>query len=84
MEIIIRIINALITATTTLVLVNFIYGLVMKFKIKMKTFEFNINNIIAFLVAVIANLLVIYGLIWIIKFFAIRVWKGCKYWENKV
>ena len=73
MEIIIRIINALITATTTLVLVNFIYGLVMKFKIKMTTFEFNINNIIAFLVAVIANLLVIYGLIWIIKFFAIRV-----------
>ena len=80
LKIIIRIINALITATATLVLVNFIYGLVMKFKIKMKTFEFNINNIIAFLVAVIANLLVIYGLIWIIKFFAIRVWKGCKYW----
>lgn len=73
MEIIIRIINALITATATLVLVNFIYGLVMKFKIKMKTFEFNISNLIAFLVAMIVNLSVIYGLIWIVKFFAIRV-----------
>ena len=73
MEIIIRIINALITATTTLVLVNFIYGLVMKFKIKMKTFEFNISNLIIFLIAMIVNLSVIYGLIWIIKFFAIRV-----------
>ena len=84
MEIIMRIINALITATAVLVLVNFIYGLVMKFKIKMKTFEFNIDNIISFLIAMIVNLFVIYGLIWIIKFFAIRVWKGCKYWENKV
>ena len=73
MEIIIRIINGLITATAVLVLVNFVYGLVMKFKIKMKTFEFNINNIIAFLIAMIVNLFVIYGLIWIIKFFAIRV-----------
>ena len=73
MEIIMRIINGLITATAVLVLVNFIYGLVMKFKIKMKTFEFNINNIIAFLIAMIVNLFVIYGLIWIIKFFAIRV-----------
>lgn len=73
MEIIIRIINALITATTTLVLVNFIYGLVMKFKIKMKMFKFNISNLIIFLIAMIVNLSVIYGLIWIIKFFAIRV-----------
>ena len=73
MEIIIRIINALITATATLVLVNFIYGLVMKFKIKMKTFEFNISNLIAFLITMIVNLSVIYGLIWIIKFFAIKV-----------
>nr|DAX71430.1 MAG TPA: hypothetical protein [Caudoviricetes sp.] len=73
MEIIIRIINGLITTTAVLVLVNFVYSLVMKFKIKMKTFEFNINNIIAFLIAMIVNLFVIYGLIWIIKFFAIRV-----------
>lgn len=73
MEIILRIINGLITATAVLVLVNFIYGLVMKFKIKMKTFEFNIDNIISFLIAMIVNLFVIYGLIWIIRFFAIRV-----------
>lgn len=73
MEIIIRIINGLITTTAVLVLVNFVYGLVMKFKIKMKTFEFNINNIITFLIVMIVNLSVIYGLIWIIKFFAIRV-----------
>ena len=72
-EIITRIISGLITATATLVLVNFIYGLVMKFKIKMKTFEFNISNLIAFLITMIVNLFVIYGLIWIIKFFAIRV-----------
>ena len=73
MEIIIRIINALITATTTLVLVNFIYGLVIVFKNKAKTFKFNISNLIIFLIAMIVNLSVIYGLIWIIKFFAIRV-----------
>ena len=73
MEIIIRIINALITATTTLVLVRYIYGLVVAFKNKIKTFKFNISNIIAFLIAMIVNLSAIYGLIWIIKFFAIRV-----------
>nr|DAW46567.1 MAG TPA: hypothetical protein [Caudoviricetes sp.] len=73
MEIIIRIINALITATATLVLVRYIYGLVIVFKNKAKTFKFNISNLIIFLVAMIVNLSVIYGLIWIIKFFAIRV-----------
>ena len=71
-EIIIRIINALITATATLVLVRYIYGLVVAFKNKAKTFKFNISNLIIFLVAMIVNLSVIYGLIWIIKFFAIR------------
>nr|DAS31027.1 MAG TPA: hypothetical protein [Caudoviricetes sp.] len=39
----------------------------------MKTFKFNISNLIIFLIAMIVNLSVIYGLIWIIKFFAIRV-----------
>ena len=73
MEIIIRIINALITATATLMLVRYIYGLVIVFKNKSKTFKFNISNLIAFLIAMIVNLSVIYGLIWIIKFFAIRV-----------
>lgn len=73
MEIIMRIISGLITATATLVLVRYIYGLVIVFKNKAKTFKFNISNIIAFLIAMIVNLLVIYGLIWIISFFAIRV-----------
>ena len=72
-EIITRIISGLITATSTLVLVRCIYGLVVAFKNKIKTFKFNISNIIAFLIAMIVNLSVIYGLIWIIKFFAIRV-----------
>lgn len=73
MEIIIRIINGLITTTAVLVLVRYIYGLVIIFKNKAKTFKFNISNLIVFLVAMIVNLSVIYGLIWIIKFFAIRV-----------
>jgi len=73
MEIIMRIISGLIAATATLVLVRYIYGLVIVFKNKAKTFKFNISNIIAFLIAMIVNLLVIYGLIWIINFFAIRV-----------
>ena len=80
MEIIMRMISGLITLTAVLVLVRYIYGLVIIFKNKAKTFKFNISNIIAFLIAMIVNLLVIYGLIWIIKFFAIMVWKGCKYW----
>ena len=73
MEIIMRMINGLITVTATLVLVRYLYGLVIVFKNKVKTFKFSISNIIAFLIAMIVNLLVIYGLIWIIKFFAIRV-----------
>ena len=73
MEIIMRMINGLIATTATLVLVRYIYGLVIVFKNKSKTFKFNISNIIAFLIAMIVNLLVIYGLIWIISFFAIRV-----------
>lgn len=73
MEIIIRIMNGLITTTAVLVLVRYIYGLVIVFKNKVKTFKFNISNLIIFLIAMIVNLSVIYGLIWIIKFFAIRV-----------
>ena len=73
MEIIMRMISGLITLTATLVLVRYIYGLVLVFKNKSKTFKFSISNIIAFLIAMIVNLLVIYGLIWIISFFAIRV-----------
>ena len=73
MGIIMRIISGLITVTATLVLVRYIYGLVVVFKNKIKTFKFTISNLIAFLIAMIVNLFVIYGLIWIIKFFAIRV-----------
>ena len=73
MEIIMRMINALITVTATLVLLKYIYELVIAYKNKVKRFRFNISNVIIFLAATIINLFVIYGLIWIIKFFAIRV-----------
>lgn len=73
MEIIMRMISGLITLTATLVLVRYIYGLVIVYKNKAKRFRFNISNIIIFLVATIINLFVIYGLVWIISFFAIRV-----------
>ena len=73
MEIIMRMISGLITLTAVLVLVRYIYGLVIVFKNKAKTFKFSISKITAFLIAMIVNLLVIHGLIWIIKFFAIKV-----------
>ena len=73
MEIIMRMISGLITLTAVLALVRYIYGLVVVYKNKAKRFRFNISNLIIFLVAMIVNLSVIYGLIWIIKFFAIRV-----------
>ena len=73
MGIIMRMINGLVATTATLVLVNFVYNLVIRFKNKARTFRLNTSNIIAFLIAMIVNLFVIYGLIWIIKFFAIRV-----------
>ena len=73
MEIIMRMINGLITVTAILVLVRYLYGLVIVFKNKVKTFRFNISNIIAFLIAMIVNLFVIYVLVWIIQYFAIRV-----------
>ena len=73
LEIIMRMISGLITLTAVLVLVRYIDRLVIIFKNKAKTFKFNISNIIAFLIAMIVNLSVIYGLIWIIKFFAIKV-----------
>ena len=74
MEIIIRMISELIMTTAGLVLViNFVYNLVIRFKNKVRTFRLNTSNRIAFLIAMIVNLFVIYGLVWIIKFFAIRV-----------
>ncbi|WP_299265571.1 hypothetical protein [uncultured Leptotrichia sp.] len=73
LEIIMRMISGLITLTAVLVLVRYIYGLVIVYKNKAKRFRFNISNVIIFLVATIINLFVIYGLIWIISFFSIRV-----------
>ena len=74
MGIIMRMISELIMTTAGLVLViNFAYNLTIRFKSKIKIFKFNTSNLIAFLIAMIVNLFVIYGLIWIIKFFAIRV-----------
>ena len=73
MGIIMRIINGLIIATATLVLLKYICELVIVYKNKAKRFRFNISNVIIFLVATIINLFVIYGLIWIIKFSAIKV-----------
>nr|DAP64818.1 MAG TPA: hypothetical protein [Caudoviricetes sp.] len=70
---IMKMINGLITVTATLVLVNFVYNLVIRFQSKVRTFKLNISNLIAFLIAMIVNLFVIYGLIWIIKFFIIKV-----------
>ena len=84
MEIIMRMINGLLTTTFVLVLVWFIYSLVIRFENNITIFKFRIDNIIAFLIYMSINLFVIYCLIWLVKFFAIRVWKGCKYWENKV
>lgn len=73
MEIIMRMISGLITVTATLMLLKYIYELVIVYKNKAKRFRFNMSNVIIFLVATIVNLFVIYGLIWIIKFFAIKV-----------
>ena len=73
MEIIMRMINGLIATTATLVLLKYIYELVIVYKNKAKRFRFNMSNVIIFLVATIINLFVIYGLIWIIKFSAIKV-----------
>ena len=73
MGIIMRMISGLITLTAVLALVRYIYGLVIVYKNKAKRFRFNISNVMIFLVATIINLFVIYGLVWIISFFSIRV-----------
>lgn len=73
LEIIMRMISGLITLTAVLALVRYIYGLVIVYKNKAKRFRFNISNVMIFLVATIINLFVIYGLVWIISFFSIRV-----------
>lgn len=65
LDIIMRAINVLLlTVTTVLILIWFIFSLVIKFRI---------TSIIAFLIGMSINLFVIYCLIWLINFFAIRV-----------
>lgn len=73
MEIIMRMINGLLTTTFVLILVWFIYSLVIRFENNIAIFKFRIDNIIAFLIYMSINLFVIYCLIWLVKFFAIRV-----------
>ena len=73
MEIIMRMINGLLTTTFVLILVWFVYNLVIRFKKNIVVFKFRITSIIAFLIGMSINLFVIYCLIWLINFFAIRV-----------
>ena len=68
-----RAINVLLTITTVLILIWFIFSLVIKFKKNIAVLKFRITSIIAFLIGMSINLFVIYCLIWLINFFAIRV-----------
>ena len=73
LDIIMRAINVLLTVTTVLILIWFIFSLVIKFKKSIAILKFRITSIIAFLIGMSINLFVIYCLIWLINFFAIRV-----------
>ena len=73
LDIIMRAINVLLTVTTVLILIWFIFSLVIKFKKNIAILKFRITSIIAFLIGMSINLFVIYCLIWLINFFAIRV-----------
>lgn len=73
LDIIMRAINVLLTVTTVLILIWFIFSLVIKFKKNIAVLKFRITSIIAFLIGMSINLFVIYCLIRIISFFAIRV-----------
>ena len=73
LDIIMRAINVLLTVTTVLILIWFIFSLVIKFKKNIAVLKFRITGIIAFLIGMSINLFVIYCLIWLINFFAIRV-----------
>ncbi|WP_455035832.1 hypothetical protein [Leptotrichia massiliensis] len=73
LDIIMRAINVLLTITTVLILIWFIFSLVIKFKKNIAVLKFRITSIIAFLIGMSINLFVIYCLIWLINFFAIRV-----------
>lgn len=73
LDIIMRAINVLLTVTTVLILIWFIFSLVIKFKKNIAILKFRITSIIAFLIGMSINLFVIYCLIWLINFFAIKV-----------
>lgn len=73
LNIIMRVINALFTVTFVLILVWFVYNLVIRFKKNIVVFKFRITSIRGFLIGMSINLFVIYCLIRIISFFAIRV-----------
>ncbi|WP_071125359.1 hypothetical protein [Leptotrichia massiliensis] len=73
LDIIMRAINVLLTVTTVLILIWFIFSSVIKFKKNIAILKFRITSIIAFLIGMSINLFVIYCLIWLINFFAIRV-----------
>ena len=73
LDIIMRAINVLLTVTTVLILIWFIFSLVIKFKKNIAVLKFRITSIIAFLIGMSINLFVIYCLIWLINFFAIKV-----------
>lgn len=73
LNIIMRVINALLNVTFVLILVWFVYNLVIRFKKNIVVFKFRMIRIRRFLIAMSINLFVIYCLIRIISFFAIRV-----------
>nr|DAK45239.1 MAG TPA: hypothetical protein [Caudoviricetes sp.] len=73
LNIIMRVINALLTVAFVLILVWFVYNLVIRFKKNIVVFKFIITSIRGFLIGMSINLFVIYCLIRIISFFAIRV-----------
>ena len=73
LNIIMRVINALLTVAFVLILVWFVYNLVIRFKKNIVVCKFRITSIRGFLIGMSINLFVIYCLIRIISFFAIRV-----------
>ena len=73
LNIIMRVINALLTVAFVLILVWFVYNLVIRFKKNIVVFKFRITSIRGFLIGMSINLFVIYCLIRIISFFVIRV-----------
>ena len=73
LNIIMRVINALLTVAFVLISVWFVYNLVIRFKKNIVVFKFRITSIRGFLIGMSINLFVIYCLIRIISFFAIRV-----------